>query len=158
MEEKTNNKVYAVGYGEYSDFEYVAIFSTEEKAMEYLNRYCDLENGVYNGYSLSWWNLDELPEENTYGNSQYGEYCFKFDVDEFDSLEGDTCKVISENSVYFDFKGYGQKYIIKLHIKAKDFPSALKIAKERQTQIIALNMQYTYKGKKVDWYTKEEIE
>lgn len=118
-----NNKIYIVTSGEYSDYGIEAVFTTKEKAVEYVE-----QNGTR--YNIEEYNLDEEVEKKTQLWSI--EFCV---VDgklcEASPTSYDRNKVI-DTCFIFDTFGYRKEIpYIRFYVDADAMDSAVKIARER---------------------------
>lgn len=68
-------KVFVVTHGEYSDFGISAMFSSKEKAQEYINKRMVYDNGYFgvNQY-ISEYELDVATIPRSFGRYLYGQY------------------------------------------------------------------------------------
>lgn len=118
-----NNKIYIVTSGEYSDYEIEAVFTTKEKAVEYVE-----QNGTR--YNIEEYNLDEEVEKKTQLWSI--EFCVEDGkLCEASPTSYDRNKVI-DTCFIFDTFGYRKEIpYIRFYVDADAMDSAVKIARER---------------------------
>jgi len=120
-------KVYVVTYGLYSDYGIEAIFSTKEKAEEYLKNAAEI--GYEQGYSelnddILEYELDErnidLNKKNTYSCS-------------FDPSDGklDVNVMLRPDAFFKDQPETGYNGDVSFYVKANTIESAKKIAREK---------------------------
>lgn len=142
--------VYAISSGSYSDYSINGMFSTKEKAQEYINKSVCQEELRIEEYIL-----DELVKDNL----------MPFYVDlingEIESIETPiydfSIKNTFENRVRIFIYEKDYEYCCDLYFRARDKDHAIKIARERWGQIKALNWFEMYRGKSINFYTKEEL-
>lgn len=128
--------IYVITHGDYSDYSIMGVFSTKEKAEEFVQDY-NASPRLYNGeatieeYYLDW---VETQEPN---------FCILMDVngklyEEATSREGWFASGPNDEC-YGDTKcgPYKPDYWM-FRMKAKSFEHAVKIANERRTQLIAM--------------------
>lgn len=118
-----NNKIYIVTSGEYSEYEINAVFTTKEKAVEYVE-----QNGTR--YNIEEYNLDEEVEKKTQLWSI--EFCVEDGkLCEASPTSYDRNKVI-DTCFIFDTFGYRKEIpYIRFYVDADAMDSAVKIARER---------------------------
>lgn len=118
-----NNKIYIVTSGEYSDYEIEAVFTTKEKAVEYVE-----QNGTR--YNIEEYNLDEEVEKKTQLWSI--EFCVEDGkLCEASPTSYDRNKVI-DTCFIFDTFGYRKEIpYIRFYVDADAMDRAVKIARER---------------------------
>ena len=118
-----NNKIYIVTSGEYSDYEIEAVFTTKEKAVEYVE-----QNGTR--YNIEEYNLDEEVEKKTQLWSI--EFCVEDGkLCEASPTSYDRNKVI-DTCFIFDTFGYRKEIpYIRFYVDADAMDRAVKIAMER---------------------------
>lgn len=117
--ETNKKKIYIVTSGEYSDYEIDAVFTTREKAVDYVEQHgtdCNIEE----------YNLDEEVEKRTQLWSiefcvEDGKLCKAYPTSYERSKVIDTC------SIFFTFV----KSYIRFYIDADSMDRAVKIARER---------------------------
>ena len=136
--------VYMVTSGTYSDYKVRGVFSTMGKAKAFAEIFDD-----------SYINPCEMDRTDICIDEEYP-FCVRFIGDDqyvyFDEDDVERCK---QKAMYFleGKEWYKKNYEIFLY--AKDRASAVKIAKERHMQFLALNM---YKNNKyINFVTKEVI-
>lgn len=134
-------KVYIVTAGEYSDYRIERVFSTKDKAQEYLNHLGNTHNASMGEYILD--------KETPHGLFAYCVY-----IDEKDGSS--SSELVSFNKI----DGYRRKNAFQYHdnrngnkfywfnIEARDATHAIKIASERLMQIKA--MPYLFPKMKED--------
>lgn len=117
-------KIYVVTAGEYSDYRIEAVFSTEEKAYEYVQ-----QNGT--DFCIEEYNLDEEVVKET------KLWAIEFEIESNRNKHSspvtnmelkDTCKVTE----YLSFKPY-----ITFYVEAETMDRAIKIASERFASVKA---------------------
>ena len=126
-----DKEVYVITTGEYSDYSICAIFSTKEKAKDYIQ-----QNG--SEYRVEKYNIDEeVPQE-----TKLWLVCFDIDKSCIETAipcdnrcdnghdRKDTCKV---NSGYY----IGNRCVIDFYVDADKMDRAIKIARERFAAIKA---------------------
>ena len=116
-------KIYIVTSGEYSEYEINAVFSTKEKAVEYVE-----QHGTY--YDIEEYDLDKEVEKKT-----------QLWIIEFCIENGELCKatptsynrnkVLDTCSVFDNLDYRGTMQYIRLYIDADSMDRAVKIARER---------------------------
>lgn len=117
------NKIYIVTSGEYSDYEIGAVFTTKEKAVEYVE-----QNGTR--YNIEEYNLDEEVEKKTQLWSI--EFCVEDGkLCEASPTSYDRNKVI-DTCFIFDTFGYRKEIpYIRFYVDADAMDRAVNIARER---------------------------
>lgn len=139
--------VYLVTTGTYSDYQVRGIFSTMEKAESFSNIFED-----YNDIEAC-----EVDRTDICIDKEYP-FCVNIDDnDEEAYFSEDDVKLCKQKAMYF-FCGYSCGSDInfyRVYLYAKDRESAIKIAKERHMQFLALNMYKDHKY--INFITKEEI-
>ena len=136
-------KVYIVTRGEYSDYHIVGVFSTQEKAEQFVED----TYKVY-GYRDSWDQLEieEYPLDELKVNKNRQMYRF------WHNFSGNTssCRPVSTqhklireaNNKHLDYKImnlYGDETAIEIFIEADSYDKAVKIASDFKRQLIAEN-------------------
>lgn len=144
------NTVYAISSGSYSDYSIRGMFSTREKAQEYINKSVCREELRIEEYIL-----DELVKDNLMP------FCIEFNNGEIESIETPiydfSIANTFENRVsIFSFET-NYEYCCDLYFRARDKDHAIKIARERWGQIKALNWFEMYRGKSINFHTQEEL-
>lgn len=138
-------KVYIVTKGEFSDYHIERVFSTKEKAQEYLDYLGDTDNSGMEEYILD----NETPR---------GVFEYRVSLYEDGSTKAELMDFNDRFSYYrkdaFQYKkSFGNNKYYWFNIEAKDAPHAVKIASERLMQIKAMpylfprmkeNCVYTY--------------
>lgn len=124
-------KVYIVTSGIYSDYHIDRVFSTREKAQEYLDHIGNYENADIKEY-----NLDEETPRGVFGycvtisNSDGEATVYRIDFNNFPCKRKDAFRWVPAQFHLPDR--------ILFNIEAKDAPHAVKIASERLAQIKAM--------------------
>lgn len=113
-------KVYIVTQGDYSDYHIEQVFSTREKAQEYIDHI------GYDNFEIEEYNVDEEVPRGT----------FLYLVVMYDNDRPATASLLASDSVK-DTVHYGCNTTY-FTIEAKDAPHAVKIASERFMQIKAM--------------------
>ena len=140
-------KVYLVSTGIYSDYEVRGIYSTMEKAKMFSNLFDD------DNYIKTF----EIDKADISIDNEYP-FCVRLDKNHEDVYFGeentDFCK---QKAMYFyDGSALGKDYnFYQIFVYAKDRVSAIKIAKERHMQFLALNMYKDHKY--INFITKKAI-
>lgn len=117
-----DKKIYIVTSGEYSDYSIDAVFSTKEKAKEYIQQY-----GT--DYAIEEYDLDqEVKKETKIWKIMFDKNGVAEALPSFLMKEADICFV----SVLWD----GERYI-HIHVDADSMDRAIKIARERYAAIRA---------------------
>lgn len=137
-------KVYIVTSGDYSDYHIERVFSTREKAQEYLDHRGNAERAKIEEY-----NLDEETPRGVFGYS----VLFYLGTD-----EAVTSLVQLSNDSYTrkDSVGYNESFsskTMRFILEAKDSVHAVKIASERLMQIRAIPHLFPLIDKKCVRYT-----
>lgn len=144
------NKVYAISSGSYSDYGINGMFTTREKAQEYIDKSVCKEELRIEEYIL-----DELVKDNLMP------FCVEFNNGVIESIETPiydfSIKNTFENRVRIFPYEKDYEYYCDLYFRAKDKDHAIKIARERWGQIKALNWFEIYRGKSINFYTQEEL-
>lgn len=122
-------KIYIVTSGEYSDYRIDAVFTTKEKAVDYVE-----QHGT--GYNIKEYNLDEEVEKKTQL------WCIVFCVEdgklcEASPISYDKNKVVDKCSVFDTFDYMEAKPCIRFYVDADSMDRAVKIASERFAAIKA---------------------
>ena len=123
-------KVYVVTAGDFSDYHIERVFSTKEKAQEYLDYLGNANNASMEEYILD----KEAPR---------GVFGYRVSFDEDGSAEAELTDFNDRFSYYrkdaFQYKkSFGNHKYYWFNIEAKDAPHAVKIASERLMQIKAM--------------------
>jgi hypothetical protein len=134
------DKIWIVTDGDYSDYHIVGVFSTEERA----NEFVEVESGVVEEYMI-----DELCEA-VYLKLNKNYSCYRVDMTLnegdllFTNIDPYSNVVGSDNDLtVFVFppkhenKKFAGKKIFSIRVMAKDEKHAIKIANERRTEYIA---------------------
>lgn len=120
-------KVYIVTQGRYSDYHIDRVFSTREKAQEYLDHI-----GNDNDAEIEEYNIDE--------ETPRGVFAYRVII--YDYPDKDTeVRLWSSSEFYkdtFHYHTYKGKKSYQFDIETKDAPHAIKIASERLMQIKAM--------------------
>lgn len=137
------NKVYIVTSGCYSDYTIEAVFSTYEKAQEYIHK----RSGLWGTGDdcIECFELDEAVKDGRIG------YSITFDDKDPPSLQ----PAVNTERCYrneFYWQQYYGRLIIEIFLMAENQESALKIAKERYGMIKA-NIALYEKGVSYNFYT-----
>ena len=116
-------KIYIVTSGEYSDYEIDAVFTTKEKAVDYVE-----QHGTC--YDIEEYNLDEEVEKKTQL------WCIEFCVEDGKLCEAcpssyDRNKVVDTCSIFDTFGYRKDEPYIRFYIDADSMDRAVKIASER---------------------------
>ena len=143
-------KVFVVMKGEYSDKHIAAIFSTEDKMKAFLNVAEEDE------YNQEYWSAGEVLLDELITDDSLIPYMVRIDhgVDDFNVKTPNTTKDAKANIV--EFGDWLSDVII--YCMAKDATHATKIARERYSQMKALNWFDIYKNKRIEYYTQKEVE
>lgn len=117
------NKIYIVTSGEYSDYGIEAVFTTKEKAVDYVE-----QHGTR--YNIEEYNLDEEVEKKTQL------WCIEFCVEDGKLCEAcpssyDRNKVVDTCSIFNTFGYRKDEHHIRFYIDADLMDKAVKIARER---------------------------
>jgi len=127
-----NSKVYIVTSGSYSDYQIDGVFSTEERAEAFITA-----TGLYDGRAVRW-DVDLDAEKIDRGLVHY-----KVDMD----IEGNVRHMKKSTPVcperaFGRIRGYDHKgsQWLEAYIWARNEEHAVKIANERRTRILALNL------------------
>jgi hypothetical protein len=118
-------KVYIITRGEYSDYHIKQVFSTRQKAVEFLDT-------VDDSYQLEEYDLDEPIERKT----QIYRICFKLDKKK-------VARVAIHNSdkfkdlIHIVHRTYNDENLLEIYVESDSRKRALKIASERYGAIIA---------------------
>ena len=120
MEEK---KIYIVTSGEYSDYRIDAVFTTKEKAVEYVE-----QHGT--DYNIEKHNLDEEVEKKT--QLWRIEFCVEDGkLCEASPTSYDRNKVVDTCFIFDTFDYWKNKPYIRFYVDADSMDRAVKIARER---------------------------
>lgn len=116
-------KIYIVTSGEYSDYGIDAVFTTKEKAVDYVE-----QHGTR--YNIEEYNLDEEVEKKTQL------WCIEFCVEDGKLCEAcptsyDRNKVVDTCSIFDTFGYRKDEPYIRFYIDADSMDRAVKIARER---------------------------
>lgn len=117
-------KIYIVTSGEYSDYSIDAVFTTKEKAVDYVE-----QHGT--DYNIEEYNLDEEVEKKTQL------WCIVFRVEDVKLCEAcpssccDGNKVLDTCSVFESFGYRGAESYIRFYVDADSMDRAVKVASER---------------------------
>lgn len=134
--------VYLVTTGTYSDYTVRGIFSTMEKAESFANIFED-----YNDIEAC-----EVDRTDVCIDKEYP-FCVNIENNNENAyFDEDDVKLCKQKAMYFfgsDINFY------RVYLYAKDRESAIKIAKERHMQFLALNMYKDHKC--INFITKEEV-
>ena len=153
--------VYLVTTGTYSDYQVRGIFSTMEKAKSFADIFDDDNDIEACDNDIEACEVDiEACEVDRTDICIDKEYPFCVNIDDNDEeayFSEDDVKLCKQKAMYF-FCGYSCGSDInfyRVYLYAKDRESAIKIAKERHMQFLALNMYKDHKC--INFITKEEI-
>ena len=142
-------KVFVVMKGEYSDKSIAGIFSTEEKMKAFLSVAKEDE------WNQEYWSAGEVVLDELITNELLIPYAVLIDhgFDDFNVKTPDATKDAMSNIVEF---GHWLIDVI-IYCMAKDATHATKIARERYSQMKALNWFDIYKNKRIEYYTQKEV-
>lgn len=128
-----NEKVYIVTSGEYSDYSIEQVFSTKEKALEYLDTQDD-------AYRLEEYLLDEPIRRNE------RVFYIQFSLPKKEVLYvGSSTDIRMNGLIRFAPSKYGYPERLEIYISSDSRKRAIKVASERYGVIVALEkMKYPY--------------
>jgi len=136
---KTMKKVYVVTAGEYSDYRIEAVFSTKEKAENYINTFYNYEFNGIDEYELDLVVVDYLRE----GYTIYKVFMlYNGDVEKIEVISSDSFNIdnmmtfIWKRSSVLAHKNDNLKDILVCQCWAKSEDHAIKIANEKRVQMI----------------------
>ena len=138
-------KVYVVTRRSYSEYEIKAIFSTEERAKDYINAVC--QNSRHSEYDIEDWDVDEYIN----GKQRYYEVWINYDNSEIERVDEIEFTRYSnpDNSVEIHDLGIFGRFV-SLVFSTSRIDAVKKIASERLMQIKALQgTKYPYLFSKV---------
>ena len=125
MNKKDENKVFVVTTGEYSDYTIDRVFSTRQKAVEYLDTQDD-------NYRLEVFDLDEPIERRT----KLYEISFELDKKKVWSVRT-TCDVRYKDTIHIGGRYFNNRKTLDIYVESDSRKRALKIASERYGAVIA---------------------
>lgn len=145
-------KIYIVTSGKYSDYSINAVFTTKEKAVDYVE-----QHGTC--YNVEEYDLDEKAEKKTQL------WCIDFCVEDGKLYEASPTsyyrnKVVDTCSIFENFDYGKAKSYIRFYIDADSMDRAVKIASERfaavkANEYIWLRLTRPYK---IDWFGTRKYE
>lgn len=124
-----NKKIYIVTSGEYSDYGIDAVFTTKEKAVDYVE-----QHGT--DYNIEEYNLDEEVEKKT--QLWYVTFCVEDGkLREANPISHNRNKLVDTCSIFEVFDGKAKYHNIYIYIDSDSMGRAVKIARERFTAVKA---------------------
>lgn len=122
------NKVYIITYGDYSDYTICAVFSTRDKAEEYIQQHGDT-------YRIEEYSVDEEIEQSEIWSVEIGLYSHKIKRCEW--CDDNWSRERVDKFRVFDPLFSDSEWSIKLLLRADSMNRAVKVANERVAQIVA---------------------
>lgn len=122
------DKVYIITYGDYSDYTICAVFSTRDKAEEYIQQHGDT-------YRIEEYSVDEEIEQSEIWSVEIGLYSHKIKRCEWCNDNWGRERV-DKFRVFEPLFSDGE-WSIKLLLRADSMNRAIKVANERVAQIVA---------------------
>ena len=138
-------KVYVVTAGSYSDYDIVKIFSTHEKAQEYINIANSLSGIVQEKFNdIQEWELDDFNI-----SKLYIQYCYKHSITNLDTVEvwnKDDEKIPSDSLLTYSSGAFRFFFSLPYSKRLVDAPNKeellLKIARDRLAKYKAEAMEF----------------
>lgn len=122
------NKVYIITYGDYSDYTICAVFSTRDKAEEYIQQHGDT-------YRIEEYSVDEEIEQSEIWSVEIGLYSHKIKRCEW--CDDNWSRERVDKFRVFEPLFSDSEWSIKLLLRADSMNRAVKVANERVAQIVA---------------------
>lgn len=122
------DKVYIITYGDYSDYTICAVFSTRDKAEEYIQQHGDT-------YRIEEYSVDEEIEQSEIWSVEIGLYSHKIKRCEW--CDDNWSRERVDKFRVFEPLFSDGEWSIKLLLRADSMNRAVKVANERVAQIVA---------------------
>lgn len=122
------DKVYIITCGDYSDYTICAVFSTRDKAEEYIQQHGDT-------YRIEEYSVDEEIEQSEIWSVEIGLYSHKIKRCEW--CDDNWSRERVDRFRVFEPLFSGSEWSIKLLLRADSMNRAVKVANERVAQIVA---------------------
>lgn len=122
------DKVYIITYGDYSDYTICAVFSTRDKAEEYIQQHGDT-------YRIEEYSVDEKIEQSEIWSVEIGLYSHKIKRCEW--CDDNWSRERVDKFRVFEPLFSDGEWSIKLLLRADSMNRAVKVANERVAQIVA---------------------
>ena len=144
-------KVYLVTKGDYSDYRIEAVFSTKEKAEEYVRIYCPEgtteeysvdDESIYNGFPhglATWWVT--MAEDGRIDKTYHlGVPRIDWAYDTWRFIRHRTDEIQSGLKCYINAQPTYGPWMLDMTVLARDEKHAIKIVNEKRAQLIAANL------------------
>lgn len=122
------DKVYIITYGDYSDYSICAVFSTRDKAEEYIQQHGDT-------YRIEEYSVDEEIEQSEIWSVKIGLYSHKIKRCEW--CDDNWSRERVDQFRVFEPSFSDSEWSIKMLLRADSMNRAVKVANERVAQIVA---------------------
>ena len=137
------DKVYIITYGNYSDYSICAVFSTRDKAEEYIQQHGNV-------FRIEEHLLDEAVEQSEIWSVEIGISTHK--VKQCESVSDSWYNERVDKFRIFEPVLSSDEWSIKIVLRADSMNRAIKVANERVAQIVAnKDLFYTSAFNKVEW-------
>lgn len=137
------DRVYIITYGDYSDYSICAVYSTRDKAEEYIQQHG-------NTFRIEEHLLDEEVEQSEIWNVEIG--ISSHNVKHCESVSDSWHNERVDKFRVFEPIFSNVEWSIKLVLRADSMDSAIKVANERVAQIVAnKDLFYTSAFNKIKW-------
>ena len=137
------DKVYIITYGTYSDYSICAVFSTRDKAEEYIQQHGNV-------FRIEEHLLDEAVEKSEIWNVEIGISTHK--VKQCESVSDSWHNERVDKFRVFEPVFRDVEWTIKIVLRADSMDRAIKVANERVAQIVAnKNLFYSRAFNKIKW-------
>ena len=122
------NKVYIITYGDYSDYTICAVFSTRDKAEEYIQQHGDT-------YRIEEYSVDEEIEQSEIWSVEIG--MLSHEIKHCESCSDNWSSGRVDKFRVFEPVFHDNEWSIKMLLRSDSMNRAIKVAGERVAQIVA---------------------
>ena len=137
------DKVYIITYGDYSDYSICAVFSTRDKAEEYIQQHGNV-------FRIEEYLLDEAVEQSEIWSVEIGISTHK--IKQCESVSDSWYNERIDKFRVFEPVFSNGEWSIKMVLRADSMDRAIKVANERVAQIVAnKDLFYASAFNKVEW-------
>lgn len=137
------DKVYIITHGDYSDYTICAVFSTRDKAEEYIQQHG-------NTYYIEEYSIDDEVEQSEIWSVEIGLSSHKIKRCEW--CDDDWSRERVDKFRVFEPVFQNEEWSVKMILRADSMSRAIKVANERVAQIVAnKDLFYASAFNKVEW-------